>query len=273
MNPEPPVAETSLDLVIHGAAGRMGQRLVALASANPTFRLVAAVESTESSQLGQDAGTIAGVGPIGVPLTDEIPQLADVVIDFSLPEASVEAAAACSAHGIPLVMATTGQTSAQLEYIHAFSHKIALLLAPNMSLAVNLVMKLGGITAGVLRDYPGGVDVEILERHHRFKEDAPSGTALKFGHMVAEAMGQTTHTHGRSGRIGKRSAEEIGYHAIRTGDNPGEHTIIFGMLGETIELTVRASNRDSYAAGALTAAKWLVGKGAGLYSMNDVLGL
>ena len=116
-------------------------------------------------------------------------------------------------------------------------------------------------------------DVEIIERHHRFKEDAPSGTALKFGQTITHAMGQTVHRHGREGRPGKRPHQEIGYHAVRAGDNPGEHTIIFGMLGETIELSVCATNRDCYAAGALAAAKFLVGKPAGLYAMNDVLGL
>ena len=132
----------------------------------------------------------------------------------------------------------------------------------------------GDTAAGkVLKDYPSGVDVEIIERHHRFKEDAPSGTALKFGEVVAEAMGLTDHVHGREGRTGKRTAQEIGYHAVRTGDNPGEHTIIFGMLGETIELRVAASNRDCYAQGALIAASWLIGKPPGLYGMNDVLGL
>ena len=142
-----------------------------------------------------------------------------------------------------------------------------------MSTAVNLAMKLAEIAGRALRDVPTGVDVEIIERHHRFKEDAPSGTALKFGEIIAKAMGQTAHVHGREGRPGKRPQNEIGYHAVRTGDNPGEHTIVFGMLGETLELRVAASNRDCYAQGALMAAAWLVGKPAGLYGMNDVLGL
>jgi 4-hydroxy-tetrahydrodipicolinate reductase len=140
-----------------------------------------------------------------------------------------------------------------------------------MSLAVNLTMKLAETAARALRDRDA--DVEILERHHRFKEDAPSGTALKFGQIIAGEMGQTEHRHGREGRPGARPHHEIGYHAIRVGDNPGEHTIVFALLGETIELTVRASNRDCYAAGALAAAKFLVGKPAGLYAMSDVLGL
>jgi 4-hydroxy-tetrahydrodipicolinate reductase len=142
-----------------------------------------------------------------------------------------------------------------------------------MSTAVNVAMKLTQIAAEALKDLPSGVDVEIIERHHRFKEDSPSGTALRFGQIVAEQMGQTGHIHGRSGRPGKRPQNEIGYHAVRTGDNPGEHTIIFGMLGEVLEIRVAASNRDCYAQGALLAAEWLLGKPPGLYSMNDVLGL
>jgi 4-hydroxy-tetrahydrodipicolinate reductase len=150
---------------------------------------------------------------------------------------------------------------------------IPLLWAPNMSLAVNLVMRLAAVTGQALRNHPSGADVEIIERHHRFKEDAPSGTALKFGEVIAQAMGQTQHQHGRQGRPGARPHEEIGYHAVRVGDNPGEHTIIFGLLGETIELVVRATSRDCYAHGALTAAKFLVGKKPGMYSIQNVLGL
>ena len=142
-----------------------------------------------------------------------------------------------------------------------------------MSLAVNLAMKLSQVAAGVLKDHATGADVEIIERHHRYKEDAPSGTALKFGELIAEIMGQTNHQHGRQGRPGRRPHGEIGYHALRTGDNPGEHTIVFGMLGETLELTVRASNRDCYAHGAMAAAKFVARQKPGLYSMNDLLGL
>jgi len=140
-----------------------------------------------------------------------------------------------------------------------------------MRLAVNLAMKLSQLAAGALKDK--NADVEILERHHRFKEDSPSGTALKFGQVIAEVMGQTAQRHGRQGRPGPRPHAEIGYHAIRVGDNPGEHTIVFAMLGELIEITVRATNRDCYAQGALAAAKFLVGRPAGLYGINDVLGL
>jgi 4-hydroxy-tetrahydrodipicolinate reductase len=140
-------------------------------------------------------------------------------------------------------------------------------------MTVNLAMKLVEQAGKTLRGASGGCDVEIIERHHRMKEDSPSGTALKFGEIVAGAMGQTVHRHGREGQVGKRPVNEIGYHALRTGDNPGEHTIIFGLLGETLEVTVKASNRDCYAIGALAAAKFVAGKKPGFYSMYDVLGL
>jgi len=141
-----------------------------------------------------------------------------------------------------------------------------------MSLAVNLAMKLVREASHSLKDLSSGVDVEIIERHHRYKEDAPSGTALKFGEIIADEMGQSEHRHGRQGRTGQRPRNEIGYHAVRTGDNVGEHQIIFGMLGETLEVYVRGHTRDSYAYGALAAAKFLATRPAGLYSMEDVLG-
>jgi 4-hydroxy-tetrahydrodipicolinate reductase len=151
------------------------------------------------------------------------------------------------------------------------AHDIALLLAPNMSLAVNVLMNLVRQAAEALKGK--GFDVEVLERHHRFKKDSPSGTALHFARLVQEAMGQTRLQHGREGLVGERPADEIGVHAIRVGDNVGEHTILFSTLGETLELTHRAHSRDCYARGALQAAKFLAGKPAGRYTMNDVLGL
>jgi 4-hydroxy-tetrahydrodipicolinate reductase len=170
-------------------------------------------------------------------------------------------------------MATTGLSEEQRQELRKAAESIPIVWSPSMSVTVNLAMKLAERAALTLKEAAGGVDVEIIERHHRMKEDAPSGTALKFGEIIAGAMGQSVHRHGREGQVGKRPANEIGYHAVRTGDNPGEHTIIFGLLGETLEVTVKASNRDCYAAGALAAAKFLVGKQPGLYSMSDVLGL
>jgi 4-hydroxy-tetrahydrodipicolinate reductase len=262
-----------MKLAIHGAAGRMGQRVTALAAKDSRFQIVAALESANHPLLGTDAGLIAGVDELGVPLGVVGESTADVVIDFSVPDAAVAVVAHCVEFKRPVVVATTGLDGDQQAYIARAAKSIPIVWSPSMSTAVNVAMKLTDIAAKALRDLPTGVDVEIIECHHRFKEDAPSGTALKFGNIIAEAMGITEHTHGRSGRPGQRPHNEIGYHAVRAGDNPGEHTILFGMLGETLELRVAASNRDCYAQGALLAAEWLVGKPPDLYGMSDVLGL
>jgi len=258
-------------IAIHGAAGRMGRRLIALGAADPQLTIAAALESSDNALLGDDAGLVAGVGALGVPLATELLVPVDVVIDFSVPKAADAIIETCRRKKLPLVLATTGFEPQQIARIHAAAAEIPLLWSPSMSLSVNLAMKLCELAGKALADKDA--DVEILERHHRFKEDSPSGTALKFGEIIAGQMGQTKQVHGRSGRPGKRPHDEIGYHAIRVGDNPGEHTIVFAMLGETLELTVRASNRDCYAQGALAAAKFLAGKPAGLYGMQDVLGL
>lgn len=258
---------------IHGASGRMGKRLVALGSADSDLQIVTALEGSRHPDLGKDAGVLAGVDPLGVPLTSTLDADIDVVIDFSIPEATDLLLDQCIAKKIPLVVATTGLSAQQKGRVAEAAQQIPVVWSPSMSPAVNLTMKLAAIAANTLKDYPGGADVEILERHHRFKEDAPSGTALKFGEIITAIMGQTAPRHGRQGQTGKRTQHEIGYHAIRTGDNPGEHTILFGMLGETIELTVKASNRDCYAIGALKAAKFVARQRPGLYSMYDVLGL
>lgn len=262
-----------MKLAIHGAAGRMGQRITALAVADPRFQVVAALESANHPLLGKDAGVVAGVGEIGVPIGVVGESNANVVIDFSVPDAAVAVIAHCVEFSRPVVVATTGLDSEQQEYVRRAARKIPIVWSPNLSTAVNVAMKLTQVAAQALRDLPTGVDVEILECHHRFKEDAPSGTALKFGKIVGDVMDIGVHTHGRSGRPGPRPRGEIGYHAIRAGDNPGEHTIVFGMLGESIAIRVAATNRDCYAQGALLAAEWLIGKPPGLYGMNDVLGL
>lgn len=252
----------------------MGQRVVALCHEDPDFKIVAALEYSESPHLGADSGEVAGIGNIKVPITAELPLKVDVVIDFSLPDGLMSITEVCSQRQIPLVAATTGLTDEQKESVAEASQMCPLLFAPSMSMAVNLAMKLVGDAANALKDLPSGVDVEIIERHHRFKEDAPSGTALKFGEIVASQMPQIeNHIHGREGRTGQRPQNEIAYHALRTGDNVGEHTIVFGMLGETLEVQVRGQSRDSYAHGALVAAKYLVSQPAGLYTMNDALNL
>lgn len=252
----------------------MGRRVVALAAEDTAFQLVGAVENAANPLLGEDAGIVAQCEKLEIPLSSHWPTGCDVVIDFSLPEAVDRCLQHCIASGTSLVVATTGLSAAQKAELESAAMKIPLVWAPSMSLAVNLTMRLAEQATRALKKVAGGVDVEIIERHHRFKEDAPSGTALKFGELVAaELDGEVEHVHGRQGKTGARTQQEIGYHAVRTGDNPGEHTIVFGMLGETIELRVAASNRDCYASGALAAAKWLAGKPPGLYSMFDVLGL
>ena len=263
-----------IKLAVHGAAGRMGRRVVALAAEDADFRLVSAIEGGGHALLGQDAGVVAGLSPLGVSLAADWPDGCDVVIDFSLPHAVDDCLRKSVSSTTPLVMATTGLSDDQKAALSTAAQSIPIVWAPSMSLAVNLTMKLAQQITETLAGVAGGIDVEILERHHRFKADAPSGTALRFGELIAEKMdGDVTHLHGRHGETGQRTRNEIGYHAIRIGDNPGEHTIAFGMLGERIELNVAASNRDCYASGALAAAKWLLGKPSGLYSMFDVLGL
>jgi 4-hydroxy-tetrahydrodipicolinate reductase len=262
-----------LRLVVHGAAGRMGQRIVALAAKDPLLSIVAAIDSPASPAAGRDAGELAGIGKLGVPITSEVIGSCDVIIDFSTPEATAKLVSVCADRRIPIVVATTGLNEKQREEIAAAAQFAPVVFAPSMSMAVNVAMKLVREAAKALRDIPDGVDVEIVERHHRFKEDAPSGTALKFGQIVAGEMGQTGHRHGREGQTGQRPRNEIGYHAVRTGDNVGEHQIIFGLMGETLEVYVRGHTRDSYAYGAIAAAKFLAGRPAGLYTMADVLGL
>ena len=260
-------------IAVNGAAGRMGKRLVALGSDDPELAVAAALEFAHHPQIGQDAGLVAGADELGVPLTAELEIGVDALIDFSVPAAAESITATCVQKRVPLVMATTGLDEQQRTRVAEAAEKIALVWAPNMSLAVNLTMKLTEIAARSLREHPSGTDVEIIERHHRYKQDAPSGTALRFGEIVADVMGQTRHVHGRHGRPGERTQDQIGYHALRVGDNPGEHTIVFGLLGETIELTVRSTHRDCYAQGALAAAKFVARQRPGLYGMNDVLGL
>ncbi|MCA9239363.1 MAG: 4-hydroxy-tetrahydrodipicolinate reductase [Planctomycetales bacterium] len=262
-----------IQVTIHGAAGRMGQRLIAVGAHDPEVELVGAVDAAGSPHAGSDAGELAGVGRLGLPIGSQWPAACDAVIDFSVPKASDALIEACVERRWPLVFATTGLSEEQTNRITAAAGEIPIVKAASMSTTVNLTMKLTEIAARTLKDHATGVDVEVIERHHRFKEDAPSGTALVFGKIIADAMGAATETHGRSGRPGARPRGEIGYHAVRAGDNPGEHTIVFGLLGETIELKVAASNRDCYASGAYAAAKWLQGKPAGLYDMQDVLGL
>ena len=247
---------------------------MALAADDANFQLTAAIDHQGNPLLGQDAGLLAGVAASDVLLSSEWPDTAHAVIDFSLPAAVDACLQAALERNFPLVVATTGLSESQKLALKEAAVSIPICWAPSMSMAVNLTMKLTQQITETLKSVAGGLDVEIIERHHRFKADAPSGTALRFGELIAEKMdGDVKHVQGREGETGERSRNEIGYHAVRVGDNPGEHTIVFGMMGERIELNVAASNRDCYASGAIAAARWLQGKSNGLYSMFDVLGL
>ena len=263
------MSDKPLTLAIHGATGRMGARLIHLIEADPTLRLGAAIDRAGHAGIGQDIGPLVGLGNLGVPLRATLDAAVDAVIDFSAPPASLAIAEVCRDRSIPLVVGTTGFDPDQKAALERAADRIPLLISPNLSRAVNLLMKLAREAARALGD---DADIEIIERHHRLKRDAPSGTALRLAEIVAAEIGSDRFTHGREGLVGERPRGEIGLHALRTGDNPGEHTIVFGLMGECLELTHRALNRDGFARGALDAAKYLVGKPPRLYSMGDILG-
>jgi 4-hydroxy-tetrahydrodipicolinate reductase len=260
-------------IAVNGACGRMGQRIVALAKEDPQLAVSAALDAPKHPHQGRDAGELAGVGPIGVMVMSGLPLdfRIDCVVDFSTPEGTMNVLPLCVSRKIPIVIATTGHSAEQRREIESAAHETAVLYSPNFSLAVNVLFKLVREAAAALKGK--GFDVEIIERHHRFKTDSPSGTAMQFAKIVQEAMSLSAVRHGREGVIGERPANEIGVHAVRSGDNTGEHTIIFGALGETLELVHKSTSRDSYARGALAAAKFLASRPAGRYTMNDVLGL
>ena len=247
----------------------MGTRLIQLIQNDPALKLGAAIDRVGHKQIGQDAGVVAGVGELGVPLSTTLDRDVDVIIDFSLPDGTLALLDTCVARKIPLVIGTTGFEPEQKKQIEAVGDKIPVLLSPNLSRAVNLLMKLVGEAARALGD---SADIEIVERHHHFKKDAPSGTALRLADIVAKAIESEKLVHGRHGLVGERPRGEIGLHALRTGDNPGEHTVVFGLMGECLELSHRALNRDGFARGALDAAKFLAGKPARVYTMSDLLG-
>lgn len=252
----------------------MGRRLVALAHEDDALTVAAAIEAAGHPQQGRDAGELAGVGAIGVALSDQLAAgAADAVIDFTIPVGFRAAMAACVETKTALVVGTTGLTDDDHANIDEAAKTIAVLQAPNMSLGVNLLFALAGQVARTLGD---DYDIEIVEAHHRFKVDAPSGTALGIAEAVCDATGKDINNvlvHGREGGDAERKRGEIGMHALRTGDVVGRHTISFGTLGEELQLGHIASTRDVFAHGALKAAKWLAGKPAGRYTMKDVLGL
>jgi 4-hydroxy-tetrahydrodipicolinate reductase len=263
-------------VAITGAAGRMGKTLVQAITEADDLVLGAAFEHPENETLGADAGELAGVGSLGVIVTgDPAAQLEafDVVIDFTVPAASLALAKLCRAHGKALVIGTTGFTDAELAEMHDAANDTQLFMAPNMSVGVNLVFKLIDIAARALGD---SVDVEIIEAHHRHKVDAPSGTAVRMGEVLADALDRDLETdaiYGRQGITGARNRKTIGFSTLRGGDIVGEHTVMFAGEGERIEITHRAQSRMNFAQGALRAVRYVHGQAPGLYNMQTLLNL
>lgn len=263
-------------IVVGGAAGRMGSRVVACLAEAPDLRLAAALEAPSHPALGRDAGEQAGVARAGVPITADARAVLTgdrVLVEFSTPEATLEHLRLVAAAGGRAVIGTTGLTPAQRQEVESLAARAAILVAPNMSVGVTLALRLLAIMAKALGD---DYDVEVTEIHHRWKKDAPSGTALAMAEAVARALGRdlaATAVHGRQGLPGERPRKEIGIFSLRSGDVVGEHTVSFGAPGERLELTHRAHSRDTFARGALRAVRFVAGRPPGLYSMQDVLGL
>jgi 4-hydroxy-tetrahydrodipicolinate reductase len=262
-----------IHVAISGAAGRMGQTLIRLIAEETDLQLAAAIESPGHPSLtgGGEPAELAG---LGLKLTDAIPpQGVDVLIDFSAIEGTLARVETCATMGLPCVIGTTGFSAEQKQRIAAAAKKTAVVHCPNMSVGVNVLFHAAAELARTLGpDY----DIEIVEAHHRFKKDAPSGTAIKIAEEIAKATSRNldeTAVHGRGPGDGPRKPGEIGLHAVRGGDIVGEHTIYYTCLGERIELKHVAHSRDTFARGALRAARWVADRGPGLYSMNDVLGL
>src|SRR5271169_5990190 len=260
------------NLIVAGAAGRMGRLLVALASRDPAHKIVGALEAHGNGAIGSDAGELAGVGKLGVKITDHYAMLDTVTLDFTTAPASMEHLEVASKAGAAIVIGSTGFTPEMETRARELAQKTRTVIAPNMSIGVNVLAKIVAEVAAILPDF----DAEVLEIHHRTKIDAPSGTALSLGKAIASARGvefAPNAVFGREGITGVRPDGKIAVLAMRAGDAVGDHTVIFGGQGERLELIHRAQSRDSLARGALRAAGWVAGRKPGLYTMRDVLGL
>lgn len=264
-----------INVVIAGSAGRMGRTLLEAVAQAPDMRLHAALERPMSPFLGRDSGELIGAAN-GVPVGDDVTAAlagADVLIDFTRPEGTLRHLQLARARGVNMVIGTTGMSEAQKQDLADAAGDVALVFAPNMSVGVNLALRLLDLAARVLNE---GYDVEIIEAHHRHKVDAPSGTALRMGEVVAHALGRDLSqcaVYGREGVTGERQASTIGFATVRGGDVVGDHTVLFAGIGERLEITHKASSRMTFALGALRAARFLKGKNSGLFDMQDVLGL
>ena len=260
-------------LIVTGAGGRMGRRIVALACQDGLFDIAGAVDWVGNPDIGKDAGQLAGVGDLAVALSGEYPATGDVVIDFSNPAAADGTIEYCVENKRPLLMATTGLSSEQVDKLNEASKAVPVIFASNTSLGMNLLFAVVGKVAKALGD---GFDIEIIEQHHRFKKDSPSGSALTLAERICKETGREFPgciDHGRQGKDCLRQKGRVGMHAVRAGDIVGEHEIIYGALGETVKMSHSAHSRDIFARGALKGASWLVGKKAGMYRMADCLGI
>ena len=265
-----------MNVAMLGASGRMGRTIIPLLHEAADLRLSGALAAQGDPGVGQDAGVLSGMASLAVPVSDD-PTVAlrgaQVAIDFTLPAASIRHAGLCATQGCPLVIGTTGHDAAQRASLEAAAGRIPIVVAPNMSLGVNLLLKLAELAARALDEQ---YDIEIFEAHHRNKVDAPSGTALGLGRAAASGRGKTLDDlaeYARHGQTGVRERGRIGFSVVRGGDIVGEHRLIFAGPGEQVELAHTAQDRSGFARGALVAARWVVGRPPGLYSMLDVLGL
>ncbi|MCW8956725.1 MAG: 4-hydroxy-tetrahydrodipicolinate reductase [Gammaproteobacteria bacterium] len=265
-----------LKIAVTGAGGRMGRTIIEAIQNTEGCQFSAAFERMDSSLIGADAGELAGLGKLGVKVIGDIDSVIDsfdVMIDFTTVDSTLDHLETCIEHNKKIIIGTTGFSIEQKAIIQQAAEQIAVVFAPNMSVGVNLSLKLLEMAASVLGDE---VDIEVIEAHHRHKVDAPSGTALRMGEVIAETLGRKLEdcaVYGRQGLTGERDAKTIGFETIRAGDIVGEHTVMFAGIGERIEITHKASSRMTFAKGAVRAAKWLADKDKGLFDMQDVLGL
>ena len=263
-------------IAVCGAAGRMGKTIIEVCNDTEGVVLGAAIEHPDSPVLGKDAGELAGVGEAGVSIVSNVREVGgnfDVLIDFTSPDATISNIESCHALGKCMVIGTTGFDEAQKLILTSASKDIAIVFAPNMSVGVNLVFKLIQLAAEIIGN---DTDIEIIEAHHNQKKDAPSGTAVRMGEIIAETLGRNLKdcaVYGREGQMGVRDRNTIGFETIRAGDIVGDHTAMFASEGERVEITHKASSRKTFANGAIRAAGWVMNKKNGLYDMQDVLGL
>jgi len=265
-----------LKSIVVGASGRMGNRIIHAINETEGIEFFSGVENKGHPTIGQDVGEIVGLGRLNIEIKDDlntVAHLGDVIIDFTNSTASINHLKIAAENRTPIVIGSTGFSAEEMAEAERLSRNTKCVLAPNMSVGVNLLFKVIGDVSRVLGD---DYDIEVVEAHHRFKKDSPSGTAVKIGRIIAETLKRDLDevgVYGRKGIIGERTQKEIGFQVIRAGDIVGEHTVIFGGLGERLEITHRAHSRDNFARGAVKAAKWIVNQENGLYDMQDVLGL